>query len=249
MRPKLLILGDSISLGVSELRTDGPAGRVETSYVDLLIRTMPHVQIILDAEIARNTAAGCKIVDELLAAHNPDAVLLMLGGNDGDMDWRRFILTGGKIMRSRTPVETFEKNLRLLASKALARGAEPILTDFPSHRLGPRGIYISSMINKNVSAMIEASDLQSISDEAVIKYRSAAARIAHDLSIPMVAYGKVLDQFPARMITSIDGVHPSSIAHRFIAREFMRVLSHMLQPTQTTSPMHELHSRHYASAG
>src|SRR5205814_10221188 len=123
MTTKLLILGDSISLGVAEVRGNDIVARVEHCYVDLLMHALPKVQIIIDADVHRTTSAAREAVDGLLAAHKPQAVLVMLGGNDADMDWRRFVLSDGKTARSRVPVETYEKNLRLIASKTLAAGA------------------------------------------------------------------------------------------------------------------------------
>jgi lysophospholipase L1-like esterase len=247
MSRKLLIIGDSISLGVSELRGKEPAERVEICYVDLLTRSMPHVEIVVDAEVFRTAGAACNNIDNLLATHDPDVVLIMLGGNDTDMDWRRFILSGGKIARSRIPAETYEKNLRSLALKVLDSNAELVLTDFPSHRIGPRGEYISRLTCKDVSAMLEACGFQSISDTEVIEHRSAVARTAADLKIPLVRYGEVLDQYPDRMMAGVDGVHPTAAAHRLIARELMRVLIHLLQPA--TSIGHVRESHRYVTAG
>lgn len=114
MMMKLLILGDSISLGVSEVRGNDVVANVEHSYVDLLSHALPGVQLIVDADVHRTTSAARETLDSLLAMHSPDVVLVMLGGNDADLDWRRFVLSDGKVIRSRLTVETYEKNLRLI---------------------------------------------------------------------------------------------------------------------------------------
>src|SRR5439155_13892530 len=117
----------------AEIRGNDIVARVEHCYVDLLMHELPQVQIIIDADVHRTTSAGREAVDGLLAAHNPQVVLIMLGRNDADLDWRRFVLSDGKTARSRVPVETYEKNIRQIAAKVLAAGATPVLTDMPNH--------------------------------------------------------------------------------------------------------------------
>jgi lysophospholipase L1-like esterase len=133
------------------------------------------------------------------------------------------------------------------SSKILAGDAQAILTDFPTHRLGPRGKYMSRLTGKDVSTMLEVAGLQSVTDAEVASFRAAVEQIAADVAIPLVRYGEVLDQYPDQMMTDIDGVHPSAIAHRLIARELMRILTPTFQQEATASRVRE--SRRYARAG
>src|ERR1700677_4592992 len=107
MHSKLLIIGDSISLGVAEIRGNDVIDRVATSYVDLLRAALIGVEILVDADTHRTTSVACKNIDALLATHRPDVLLIMLGGNDGDIDWRRFVLSNGVVIRSRNTVEAY----------------------------------------------------------------------------------------------------------------------------------------------
>ena len=95
--------------------------------------------------------------------------------------------------------------------------------------------------------MLQAARLQSITDAEVASFRAAVRQIAADLTIPLVRYGELLDQYPDRMIAGIDGVHPSAIAHTLIARELMRVLTQTFQLEAYASRGHE--SRQFVRAG
>ena len=222
---KLLILGDSISLGVAEIRGNDIVARVEHCYVDLILHALPKVQIIIDADVHRTTSAMREAVDGLLAAHSPQVVLVMLGGNDADLDWRRFVLSQGKVARSRVPVETYEKNLRQIASKILASGATAVLTDMPNHHFELRGPYVSEIARMDITAMLERNGGQAASDKELVKYRQAVAQVAADLDVPLAKYGDILDAQPPQQMVGVDGVHPSAAAHKLIAEALTPVLT------------------------
>jgi lysophospholipase L1-like esterase len=226
---KLLILGDSISLGASEIRGSEVVSRVATSYVELLRDAFPQLKIIVDADTHRTTTLGVKAIDALLASHRPDVVLVLLGGNDGDIDWRRFVLSNGTVIRSRTTVETYEQNLRQLAGKILAAGATPMLADMPNQHLELRGPYISSLAGKDVCEMIERSGGQAVNDAERARYLHCAQRLADELSIPLARYGQEMDRHPGREMVGIDGAHPSDAGHRVIFHALQPILRQLLQ--------------------
>jgi lysophospholipase L1-like esterase len=232
MTSKLLILGDSISLGVSEVRGNDILDRVDTTYVDLLSHALPGVQIVVDADVHRTTAAACKSIDALLATHQPGAVLIMLGGNDADLDWRRFVLSNGEIVRCRLTVDAYEKNLRELARKILDFGAVPLLTDMPNHHFEFRGPYVSKLAGVDVSSMLERGGGQAASDQSLLKYRAVVTRIAAELPVAVIRYGEILDAHQPRKMVGIDGAHPSAAAHQLIADALIPALLRALRPTQ-----------------
>lgn len=221
MPQRLLILGDSISLGVAEVRGNDVVDRVQTSYVDVLRGALSEVDIVVDADIHRTTSVACKNIDTLLATHRPNVVLIMLGGNDGDIDWRRFVLSNGTIIRSRNTVAAYEHNLRQLAMKILAAGATPILTDMPNHHFELRGPYISRIAERDVTSMLERGGGQAASDAELVKYRQAAEKICADLSVALIRYGQAMEQHPPREMVGIDGAHPSAAGHRVIAEALL----------------------------
>ncbi len=226
---RLLIVGDSISLGVEELRISEIAATVQTCYVDLLREKLPSAEILVDADIHRTTTAALAVIDSLLAKHQPCAVLLMVGGNDADVEWKRFIISSGRIVRNRLTVPQCQANLQSLARKVLSAGAFPILTDMPNHDLARRGPYLSQLSGKDVSVLIAGNGGQQRSDVGLLAYHDAAAEAAKITNSAFVAYGAALHHFPATEVIGTDGVHPNSKGHQIIARELLPTLDAVLQ--------------------
>jgi lysophospholipase L1-like esterase len=224
MMPKLLIIGDSITLGAAEISGNQVVTSVEFSYVELLAEALNGVQICVDADLQRTTSAVRDSVDSLLATHTPDTVLVMLGGNDADLDWKRFVLSDGRITRSRVPVDVYEKNLRQITTSILASGAAAVLTDMPNHHFELRGPYVSKLANKDVTSLLQRNGGQAASDTELKKYRAAVERVADELDVPLAAYGRSLDLHPPLEMVGVDGVHPSAAAHRLIAESLAPTL-------------------------
>ncbi len=230
----LLIIGDSISLGISEIRGADVTGKVQRCYVDILREQFPAMHLIVDADIHRTTADAVDLIDPLLKKHHPTAVLVMLGGNDADLLWKRFVISNGQIVRNRIRVDRYAANLTKIAQKIIAAGARPLLADMPSHSLAIRGRYLSQLSGKDVSAMIQAHGGQPVSDRELEVYRIAAAEVATDLGCPFIRYGSALSHFPPESMSGPDGVHPNDRAHEIIARELRPVIEACM--TQLRSP-------------
>jgi lysophospholipase L1-like esterase len=234
LNTRLLILGDSITLGVCEVRGNDVVGRVRTPYVDRLRTAFPIVDIEIDADVHRTTTAAIKTVATTLASVRPDVVLVMLGGNDADLDWKRFVLSDGAVVRHRVNVETYEKNLRHIVAAIRTAGATPVLTDLPNHHFELRGPYVSKIAGRDVTGMLERGGGQAASDGHLARYRGVVDRVAAELHLPVVRYGLVLDQHPPREMTAVDGVHPSDAAHAVIADAIIAVLTMVLTPSPGT---------------
>lgn len=73
---KILILGDSISAGYGVPRGSG--------WVDLLPQSVQHPISIVNASISgETTVGGAARIQSLLEQHQPNLVIIELGGNDG----------------------------------------------------------------------------------------------------------------------------------------------------------------------
>jgi lysophospholipase L1-like esterase len=220
----LLVVGDSISLGIAEIRGADVTGRVQRSYLDILHGQLPEIHFIVDADIHRTTADAVELMDPLLQKHPADAVLVMLGGNDVDLLWKRFVISNGQIVQNRIRVDRYAANLAKIAQKIISAGSLPILTDMPNHSLEIRGRYLSQLSGKDVSAMIQAHGGQPVSDRELEVYRVAAGRVAAELGCPFVRYGTALSHQPLASVSGPDGVHPNDHAHEIIAEELRPVI-------------------------
>jgi acyl-CoA thioesterase-1 len=105
---KLLILGDSLSAGYGMQQQQG--------WVHLLQQQSAAKKLpwqLVNASISgETTAGGLARLPELLKQHQPDIVLIELGGNDG---LRGF------------PIATIEKNLLQIITLIKAQQAKPVL--------------------------------------------------------------------------------------------------------------------------
>jgi lysophospholipase L1-like esterase len=217
---ELLIIGDSITLGASEVRGADIVEYVTPSCVELLKSAIPDLNIRVDAQVSRNSATMKQEIDKIISRHSPLKglpVLLLIGGSDADMDWKRFVLSDGAVARSKVPVERYEANMRLICAKFLEAGATPILTDMPNHNFALRGPYVSKQAGKDICGLIERGGGQAESDKHLVQYRAAIAQIASDMTLELIKYGPLLDAYPPAEVTSLDGVHPNAAGHRVIA--------------------------------
>ncbi len=224
---ELLILGDSISLGVSELRGNVVAQRVAPSYVDRLRQWLPTFTITVDAELHRTTAQALARLPNLLAAHRPDVVLVMLGGNDADLEWKRFVVSDGRVARARVPLEQYAANLRAIVRTVLDAGAIPILTDMPNHDLPRRGAYTSALCGKDISSLLEKGGGQAVTDASLQTYRRAARDVADETGSVLVNYGEQLGRHDRHAMCGPDGGHPSAAAHEYIAQALLPALQNI----------------------
>lgn len=102
---ELLIVGDSLS--------DAYSIPAESGWVTLLARELGERHEVINASISGETTAGARVrMDDLLARHAPDLVLIILGGNDG--------------LRGLPPAQ-LQDNLAALIEKGKAAGAEVAL--------------------------------------------------------------------------------------------------------------------------
>jgi len=231
----LLIIGDSIPLGAAEVHGSEIVEYVQPTCVDLLKAAMPTLDIRIDAEVYRNSVSVRQELEQIIARHQPRRVLLMIGGSDADMDWKRFVLSDGKIARSRVAVEKYESNLRLICGRLMETGAAVILTDMPNHCFALKGPYVAKLTGKDIPALLELSGGQAESDKHLIHYRNAVSAVARDLQLQLIRFGEALDSRPADEVLCADGTHPSAAGHRVIAGCLIAALGQPMAAAEMTA--------------
>ncbi len=105
---KLLILGDSISAGYGLKESENWVQLLETS----LNASSIELKIINSSISGDTTVGGLSRIESDLRKHNPDYVLVELGGNDA---LRGF------------PIEKIKSNLLKIIDASIATGANPII--------------------------------------------------------------------------------------------------------------------------
>ncbi|MGC8560662.1 MAG: SGNH/GDSL hydrolase family protein [Phycisphaerae bacterium] len=236
--PKLLIIGDSITLGVADMRGADVLAYVDRTYVDILRERFPRLTMIVDADLHRSTIGGLRCLRPLLETHRPQMTLLMLGGNDADPDWKRFVVSNGRVARSRIEISRYIDNLRSMVEMVRSTGGILILTDMPNQYLARRSKVLSELAGRDLAPLIEACGGEKLCNEVLEKYREAAAALAAQLAVPFAPYGHSLARHPLDQVVGPDGVHPSREAHTIIAEQIIAVLQPMLagSPAISGSP-------------
>ena len=113
----VLVVGDSLSAGYGL--------RGQDSWVDLLQERLGSDYAVRNASISGDTTGGGRArIGKTLATHEPDVVIIELGGNDG--------LRG-------LPIDAIRDNLTAMAEAVIAAGAKPVLAGMlMPPNLGPR---------------------------------------------------------------------------------------------------------------
>ena len=220
----LLIIGDSITLGATEVSGDKILSNTDNTYVRMLGELAPRLRVTVDAAIHRTTADVLPLLDGLVAQHNPDAVLLMVGGNDADLNWRRFVITNGRVVNSVVSLQRYTQNLRQIVTSLVSAGILPLLTDMPNHDLGMRGRYISQLCGKDIMPMLHRCGGHAESDRRLAQYCHAAAQISHELRSPIVRFGEALAGVALEEALGPEGAHPNARADDIIALTLFPVL-------------------------
>lgn len=116
-KPIVLVIGDSLSAAYGI--------RAEESWVTLLQERLGSAYEVVNASISGDTTGGGRArIGKTLATHEPDIVIIELGGNDG--------LRG-------LPIETIRDNLTAMAEAVVAEEALPVLAGMlMPPNLGPR---------------------------------------------------------------------------------------------------------------
>ena len=116
-KPTVLVIGDSLSAAYGI--------RAEESWVNLLQERLGSAYEVVNASISGDTTGGgLARIGKTLATHEPDIVIIELGGNDG--------LRG-------LPIETIRDNLTAMAEAVVAVDAQPVLAGMlMPPNLGPR---------------------------------------------------------------------------------------------------------------
>lgn len=231
---KLLIVGDSISLGVAEMRGTEVLAYVQHSYVQLVQERFANLIIKVDADTHRSTIGGVRCLGPLLESFNPRITLLMLGGNDADPDWKRFVVSNGRVARSRIELSRYIENLRSMVDMARSAGSIPVLTDMPNQYLARRGKVLSELAGRDLTPLINANGGEKFCNDGLQTYREAAAALAAESAVPFAPYGHRLAEHPLEEVVGPDGVHPNELAHGIIATQLIATLEPIIMKLNTS---------------
>lgn len=225
MKPRLLILGDSITLGATEVFREHIYSTAPRSYVHDLVSTLDSWDIQTDAALHRTTTTSARLLPGILEAHRPDILLLMVGGSDADIDWKRFVVSKGARVKANVPVHTYSANLMHIINECRANGVTPVLTDVPNCDLAGRTAWLAGKIGPVIEAAVEANGGgQAEVDRRCAEHNSAVEDIAASTGVPLARWAAAVAHLPLAERLGPDFVHPGAAAHPIIAATLARTL-------------------------
>lgn len=225
-RLRMLVVGDSVAAGATEVSSSEVIRVIRPTYVDLLQERLPKWAISLDAVPHRRTADLVPVIDSLLEQHRPHLVLIATGSNDADLDWRRFVIRKGLDVRSRTPLAAFMKATSAVVDAVHRFGAAAILTDVLGISLSLRRPALERAVEQDLGPILEAAGGQPRADAIAAEYRAALADYCKQSEIPLASYGLAVWETDHSQVIAEDGTHPSAAGHRVIAEAVSPVILH-----------------------
>ena len=159
-----------------------------------------------------------------------DLILCMLGGNDLDLNWRRFLVTNGATVQSNLSPYEYGANLRRLATMICGYDALPLLGDVTDHELTIRGPYMSALAGRDVSSLLAAQDIRGITDRTLAAFRGERQRVVDEMNLLDVPFAADFAVYARPLLVGPDGVHPSLLAHDIIGtRVCMTILQALMR--------------------
>jgi lysophospholipase L1-like esterase len=217
MQGRVLVLGDSIAAGATVIDGERIIERVACSFVDHLILQAPHLRVTVEATPWRRTPDLVALAPAMLDAHKPDVVIVATGANDADIEWKRFVVSHGRIIRNRTRLADYAAALASIADECSRRGASMIATEVISPALRLRAPQLSKAAGRDLWPLFEQCGGQPACDKVVVEYRAAAESQARKSGFSLARTGSALDTAQHDLVYAEDGVHPNDEGHRVLA--------------------------------
>ncbi|HZZ43542.1 MAG TPA: GDSL-type esterase/lipase family protein [Tepidisphaeraceae bacterium] len=222
----LLIIGDSITLGAAETLGQEVVRYLTPTYVDRLGQLLPDVKIMAEGGVHRTTTEGAAELPGMLKRHVPDVVLLMLGGNDAELNWKRFVLSDGAIIQHKISMERYRENLEKMIHMIRLAGAVPVVSDFPGASMQRRAQYVGTLAKREIWPMIERKGGAMEWRRRVGTYTAVASDVATRTGATGAWYAAALNG--GEEMYCDDGAHPNEAGHGVIAEVLAPQLSSVL---------------------
>ncbi len=227
----MLVLGDSIAAGALSVDGSSITERLTPTFVDLLAAQFASFEFVVNAVALRRTPDVLAALPALLTSIDPAIVLVATGANDADLDWRRFVISDGAVVRSRTPIETYRADLAAIARLIDSHGASAIFTSAIGLDLSSRTPHLCSLVQRDLRPAMERAGGQAHADEIVSRYRHASALIAAEFGFPHAPLGPDLASHDPSKVLAPDGTHPNALGHVVMAETLTAAFSLLARPT------------------
>lgn len=217
----IIVLGDSISKGV--FLENKNIKKIDKSAIELLNKQYG-IEIknrsVFGQTLKRAYDKG--LVDSLVQDFENDKkniVVIALGGNDADYDWKDVALTPKEKHLPKTPLEEFEKLLKNVVKFFQQNGAEVIINSiFPMDSKRYFDAVISKIADSNKVLEFLDNDLTNLSRHQEV-FNNAVRNVVAETGCKFIDYrSPLLVQNDFLSYFCDDGIHPNQKGHEFIAK-------------------------------
>ena len=128
---KIAIWGDSVLKGVVLEEGKDRYSLLKDSSIELIKREY-NLMIKNNSKFGLTVTKAMRLMDKSLSkGDHPNYVLVELGGNDCDYNWKEISENPDKEYYPNTPLPKFIESINTIIEKFRANGIEPILTNLP----------------------------------------------------------------------------------------------------------------------
>lgn len=127
---KILVVGDSLSKGVIFDEIKNKYVLLKDCFVNLLSEVM-NAQLINVSRFGSTVKQGKVTLEKNIEKHDPDIVVIELGGNDCDFLWDDIAKDPSKDHIPKIPLTQFEDTINEMVSYIIATGKTPVLSNLP----------------------------------------------------------------------------------------------------------------------
>ena len=117
----ILVLGDSLSKGVTFNEVKRRYCVIEDSYVNL-VKNFIQPRVLNVSRFGATVDFGKKAMAQKFDVVNPDVVFIEFGGNDCDFDWEAIAQNPERDYQPRTALKDFEASLRAIIENVRTAG-------------------------------------------------------------------------------------------------------------------------------
>ena len=225
---KIAIWGDSVLKGVVLEEGKDRYSLLKDSSIELIKREY-NLMIKNNSKFGLTVTKAMRLMDKSLSkGDHPNYVLVELGGNDCDYNWKEISENPDKEYYPNTPLPKFIESINTIIEKFRANGIEPILTNLPplsSQKyfdwFGKNGLNTDNKKKwmGNIDRSYRHQETYSL---ALMDIANKQKCDLIDIRTPIILEENT-DDFICE-----DGIHPNEKAHKLMAHTFMNYLNNKM---------------------
>lgn len=221
---KILVVGDSISKGVVFDEMKNKYVLIKENFINL-ISEITHAQIINASKFGSTVKQGEIVLKNKLEKHDPDIVVIELGGNDCGFIWDDIADNPYHDYAPKIPLVQFEKSINRMLDYILSQGKIPVLTTLPplyadnyfkwvTHNDKEKGLNVLKWL-KDVWRIYWWQERYSNCIQFISKKRNVKCIDVRNAFLSRNEFDDCI---------CIDGIHPNKMGHKLVFEEVFRFI-------------------------